>query len=284
VKALIILVLAIAVFGASGYYTYELFIRPEKALREEKLAPATPPPPDPSVPEFQKCVAIRKSGKLLPARDAFYAFIEHNPYSTKLDEAKNMLGDINTEIYLTPVAAPEKEVYIVKPGDVIDRVARRMKTTGELIMRANQLSGTMLRIGQKITVPPTDFSIVISRKQQKVILSNKGRFFKQYPILAWPPALEKKTVAGKPAPPAPKMAGKVTDKMAWLNGGRVIFADKGYADSTHWIQISIPHCTLHSEADEKSQVRPTGGGILLSPQALEELAALLRKGDPVTLE
>ncbi len=283
-KALIIILLAVVVFGASGYYTYELFIKPEKAIREEKLAPATPPPPDPTIPDFQKCVTVRKSGKLLPARDAFYAFIEQNPYSTKLDEAKNMLGDINTEIFLSPIAAPEKEVYVVKKGDVIDRVARHMKTSGELIMKANRLSGSMLRIGQTLTVPPSDFSVVISRKQEKVIVSNKGRFFKQYPILAWPPGLAKKPAGGKPAPPPPKLAGKVTDKMAWLNGQRVTYSEKGYADSTHWIQINIPHCTLHSEADEKSQVRPTGGGILLSPKALEELAVLLSKGDPVTLE
>jgi hypothetical protein len=32
--------------------------------------------------------------------------------------------------------------HICAIGDVIDRVARRMKTSGELIMRANQLSGT----------------------------------------------------------------------------------------------------------------------------------------------
>jgi len=284
VKALIILVLACAVFGTAGYYTYRLFILPEQALRQEKLLPPPPPPPDTTIPEFNKCVAIRKSGKLLPARDAFYTFIEQNPQSTKLDEAKHMLGDINTEIYLTPFPTPDKEVYIVKQGDVINRVAKHMKTSGELIMRANNLQGTMLRIGQKLSVPPVDFSVVISRKQDKVILLNKGRFFKQYAILAWPPALAKKPASGKPAPPLPKQAGKVTEKMAWHNGTRITFADKGYAESTHWIQINIGHATLHSEADEKAEGRPPGGGIVLAPKALEELAALLNKGDPVTLE
>lgn len=283
-KALIIIVLALSIFGAAGYFTYRLFIQPEQALKLEKLMPPTPPPPDLTLPDFQKCVALRKSGKLLEARAAFYAFLDQYPESAKLDEAKNMLGDINTQIFLTPVQTPEKEIYIVKQGDVINRVAGRMKTTGELIMRANNLSGTMLRIGQKLMVAPADFSVVINRKQEKVILNNKGRFFKQYAILAWPPALAKKPAGGKPTPPPAKLAGKVTEKMAWLNGARVTFADKGYAEATHWIQINIPHCTLHSVADEKAESRPPGGGILLSPKALDELAALLSKGDPVTLE
>jgi len=284
VKALVIIALALAVFGAVGYFAYELFIRPEQALRQEKYGPRTPAPPDPTVPEFQKCVALRKNGKLLPARDAFYAFVEQNPHSSKIEEAKNMLGDINTDIFLSPIPAPEKEIYIVKQGDVINRVARHMKSTGELIIRSNGIQGTMLRIGQKLAVPPTEFTVTISRKQNKVILTNKGRFFKQYPILAWPPALAKKAPGGKPAPPPPKQTGKVTDRMAWYNGSRITFADKGYPEATHWIQININHCTLHSEADEKSEVRPGGGGILLSPKALEELAALLGKGDPVVLE
>lgn len=282
-KALIILLVAVAVFGSAGYFTYRLFIQPEQALKQEKLLPPTPPPPDTTVPEFNKCVAIRKSGQLLQARDAFYAFIEQNPQSSKIEEAKNLLGDINTEIFLSPVAAPEKEVYIVKQGDVINRVAGKMKTTGEMIMRANHLTGSMLRIGQKLMVAPGEFSVVINRKQDKVIVLNKNRFFKQYPILGWPPALAKKT-DGKPTPPIAKQAGKVTERIAWLNGTRVTFADKGYNESTHWIQINIGHCTLHSVADEKAEGRPPGGGIVLSPKALSELAALLKKGDPVTLE
>jgi hypothetical protein len=51
------------------------------------------------------------------------------------------------------------------------------------------------------------------------------------------------------------------------------------------VQISgIPHSTLHSILDEKGESRPPAGGIVLPPKAVEELAALLSKGDPVTLE
>jgi LysM repeat protein len=289
VKALFIIALALAIFGAAGYATYRLFIQPEQALKMEKLLPPPPPPPDPTAPEFQKCVAIRKSGKLVQARDAFYAFIEQYPESSKGAEAKDTLGEINAQIYLTQFPSPDKEVYVVKPGDVIDRVARHMKTSGEMILRANNLRannnrGVILQIGQKLSIPRLDLSVVISRKQDRVIVLNRGRFFKWYPVVAWPPGLTKKPAAGKAAPPPVKQAGKVTEKMAWLNGQRITFADKGYAESTHWIQINIGHCTLHSIADEKAEGRPPGGGIVLSPKALEELTALLDKGDPVTLE
>jgi hypothetical protein len=283
VKALILIFLALLVFGVGGYFTYELFIHPQVALKEEKLQPPGPPPPDSTIPEFEKCVAVRKSGKLLPARQAFYDFIDRYPESSKLEEAKNQLGDINTQIFLNPIPAPEKQIYVVQKGDVLNRVASKMKTTGELIMRANGLTGTMLRIGQKIAVAPDEFTMVISRKQNKVTLYNKGRFFKQYPVLQWPPAHAKKGVGGK-APPQAKIVGKVTDKLSWLNGTRVTFYEKGYASATHWIHINIAGCTLHSEIAENSTAKPPGGGIVLTPRALKELADMIPKGTPVTLE
>lgn len=282
-KALIILFLIIAIFGGASYFGYKLFVQPQIALKQEKLLPPPPPPPDLTIPEFNKCLAIRKSGKVLEARDAFYGFIERYPDSTKIEDAKNLLGEINTDILLSSIAAPDKEEYIVQKNDVITLVARKLKIPGELLVRANNLQGPMLRIGQKLSVSPGEYSLVISHKQNKVTVLNKGKFFKQYAVLAWPPS-HAKTVVGPKAPPTAKIAGRVTEKISWLNGGRVTFMDKGYINATHVIQINISGCTLHSEADENSPQRPQGGGIRLTPDALDELAAMLSKGDPVTLE
>jgi len=288
VKALIILVLASMVFGAGGYFTYEMFIHPKAALEAEKLLPLPPPPPDPSMPDFEKAVDVRRNGTLLEAREALSAFVEHNPQSSKIDDARDLLGEVNTAIFLSPVAAPEKEAYIVQRNDVISRVAVRMHTSSELLMRANNLQSAMLRIGQKLSVSPGEFSLVISRRTDKVIRLNKGRFFKQYAIRSWPPIHAKKAATSRKASaPLPKRVGKVTEKFAWLNGARVIFSDKGYINATHWIQINIPGCTLYGDPGANADApnaKPPGGGIVLSPDAPGELAAMLNKGAPVTLE
>jgi len=280
VKALIIIFLILGIFGGAAYVGYRTFLQPQIALKKEKALPPQPPPPDPALPEFNRCVAIRKGGKVVEARDAFYAFLEHNPQSSKAEDAKNLLGEINSDILLSTMAAPEKQVYVVQKGDVISRVAAHLKTTGELIVRANNLQGPMLRIGQKLAISPAQFSLVISRKTDKVTVLNKGKFFKQYAVLEWPPSHAKKTVSKG----APKVVGKVTDKISWLNGTRVTFMEKGYITSTHWVQINIAGCTLHSISDDNSAQKPPGGGIRLTPDALDELDAMLAKGDPVTLE
>jgi hypothetical protein len=159
-----------------------------------------------------------------------------------------------------------------------------MKTTPELIMRSNNLSDVMLRIGQKLMISPAEFSLIINKKDKKVALLNNGKFFKQYPIRSISPQLT--AAAKKPGVPAPKLTGKITEKIAWSPEGiRVTFADKNYASATHWL-VSVAGHTLYSLTDESSGIKtnkpPSGLG--LAPEHMQELAALLSKGNPVTIE
>ncbi len=281
-KTLFLLLLSAAIFGGGWYYTDKLFRAPERALEHEKQQPPLPPPPDESLPELAKALEIKKQEKWVEARTALETFIDQWPDSTKIDEARDALGEINAHILFTPVPAPEKQLYIVRPNDVLTRVAVRTKCTPELIMRANKLSTINLRIDQRLSIPPIEFSVFISRKNNKVVLYNRGRFFRQYAIRSWPAqAAQKKGAAG----PAPKLTGRVAGKLSWADGQLVNFTDKGYAGASHWIQLSLPSYTLYADspADDKKAQKPPSG-IALAPEALQELAAVLRKGDPVTVE
>ncbi len=287
-KALFLIVLAVAILGTGGYFTYEMFIQPKKALQEEKSQPPPPPPPDPTVEDFEKAKAVTKAGKLVDSREALAAFVEHYPESSKIDEAKGLLGNINTTLFLSSRPAPEKQEYIVRSGDVISRVAKQLAVSPEMLLRTNNLKTFNLQIGQKLTYAPADFSLIISRKRDRVTVLNQGHFFKHYPILSWPPEHQKTAVPGAKAAPPVKQVGKVRDKVAWLDDKRVIFTEPGFWSSKFWIEISIKGCTLYPQpeknAPETPSSKPAAGGITLARPALTELGALLSPGDPVTLE
>ncbi len=249
--------------------------------------PPEPPPPDPSLPEFEKCLALQKEKSPFEARMAFEQFIEQNPQSTRIDEARDRLGQINSTIFLSSMRDPEKEEYLVKSGDVLNKVAGRMKTTPEIIMRANRLSGTMLRIGQRLVIPSGEFSMLINRRTRLVTLFNRGKFFKQYPIRTLPaqPAASPKKGSASGAPPLKRTVSKVGEKIAWApNGQRVTFAEKEYEDAAHWIVVSGN--TLYSDPTPESglKLNKPPSGIGLAPEHMDELAVLLRKGDSVTIE
>ena len=275
VKALIILLLAAGVFGTAAYFTYELYVKPEQALRAEKQRGPQAPPPDPSLPDFRACVALKTKGDTAAARTALTAFLEHFPNSTKADEARDLLGEINADLFFSQAPAPEKQIYIVAKNDSITRVSMRTRSTPELIFRSNNLTGSMLRIGQKLVIAPADFSAVISTRGKKLTLYNAKRFFKQYRILALPAA-----DAARTGPPV-KRAGKVVSKFATdSTGNRVTFQDKGYAGASHEVSLSIPgHSLFPFVASEKPR-----NGLGLASEDMEEIAVLLKKNDPVTIE
>jgi LysM repeat protein len=284
-KTFVILVLIAAIFGGAAYFTYELFIKPKEQLEAEKLAPATPAPPDPALPEFNKAVALLQSGDLIGARAAFSRFVDQNPHSRKLEEAKDLLGKINTDIFLSPKPAPEKQLYVVRQGDVLNKVARITKTTPELIMRSNGLSNIILQINQQLLYTPAEFTVVIRKKEEKVIVLNRGKFFKQYQIRKMFGAAAPKKAG---ATPHPKQVGKVAEKIAWgPSGGRVIFTDKEYQSATFWVSFTVAGHTLYGEPDAgapQEANKPPVGGIGIAPQDVKELAIMLTRGVPVTIE
>ncbi len=285
VKALIILILAAVIFGTTYHYVDRLYLAPARALTAEKERGPEPAPPDPALPEFFACVAVKKQGDLLAARKAFEAFVDHYPHSSKLDEARDLLGEINADILLSQQPAPEKLIYLVQPNDVLTRVAMRTHSTPELLMRSNNLNGIMLRIGQKLVVQSVDFSVFISMKEQRVRLYNGKRFFKQYHIVAMPSGHSAKK--GAAAPPALKLTGRVVDKIATdATGVRVNFTDKGYAGATHKISFSIPGHSLYTVPPASADGKPAPGqsGIGLSADDMGEISVLLTKNNPVTIE
>ena len=221
-KWLFVLLLAVIVFGGAAFFSYNLFVKPERTIRAEKSGEIpVEPVPDISLPEFQAAAKLRQEGKLAETREALNLVLQKYPNGLHLEEAKDLLGDVNMEILLSEYRSPEKQPYIVRRGDVLARIAAKLKTTPELILRTNNLNNTMLRVGQLLLISRPDFSLFIQRKPQTIVLLNHGMFFKRYHI---------KTMKLSPKQP-PRISTHVAETMAWRNGKRVGFGSKEYIGS-----------------------------------------------------
>jgi hypothetical protein len=277
-KWLFVLLLALVIFGGAAWFGYNTFVKEEIEVKKEQRGEVTPPPVvDVSLPEFEAAVKLRQDGKLAEARDALVALIQKYPSGKHLDEARDLLGEVNVEILLSRYPSSEKIEYIVKPGDVLAKIARKLKTTPEMIMRMNNMSGTMLRIGDRLLISNPDFSMVIRRKANLVVLLNHGVFFKQYHIRE----------AKLPPKPPPKITTKVAETMAWKGGKRVGLGSKEYLASTKWVRLaSAPAYTLYSVPDPTHpniDQPPPPTGLGLAATDLEELSTLVNNRTPVTI-
>jgi LysM repeat protein len=273
-KAFIILALATAVFGGGAYFAYTLFIQPDQNLKKEMAFGTPPPPPDMTIPEYERILPLKQNHQWLEARAAYEHFLETYPASTKLDAAKDDLGEINIAIYFSSGASPDKDAYVIKPGDTLARIERKLKAPGDVIMRANGITDARrLRVGDTLYVPHPDFGLVIDRKAQIVTLYNHARFFKQYHPTKWnaPP------LKGSPPP----VTGKVTELASFKGGQRVAFGSRDFDESSHWVQITPPGYNLFTDPAEGGE--KNGTGIALSASDMDELSALLTHGVPVTI-
>lgn len=276
-KWLFVLFLAVVIFGGAAFFGYNLFFKQEIAVEKEKHGDiAQEPKIDISLPEFQAAAKLRQDGKIPEARAALLAFIAKYPSSQHTDEAKDLLGEINVGILLTRTPSPEKQEYIVRPGDVLQNVARKVKSTPELIMRMNNMNGTMLHIGEKLLISHPDFSLFVQRKGKLVVLLDHGNFFKQYHV-------REEKLGPKQAP---KVTTKVAEVMAFRGGKRVGFGTREYVGSTRWIRLSSPRYTIYSVSDPAHpnlEQPPPPTGIGLAATDVEELSSLVNKNMPVTI-
>jgi LysM repeat protein len=275
-KWLVALLLAVLIF-AGAWVGYNVVFHEDIQVRKEERGEIIPAPmPDISLPEFEEAAKLRQEGKLVEARYALSAFILKYPSGLHTEQAKDLLGEINVDILLSRIPSPEKEEYIVKPGDVLAKISHKLKTTPELIMRMNNMSGTMLHIGERLLISHPDFSLVIQRKAKLVVLLNHGAFFKQYHVL------EEKLAPRQP----PKVNTKVAEIMAWRDGRRVGFGSKEFVGSTRWIRLGAPAYTIYSVPDPTHPnlgQPPPAQGLGLAATDAEELSGLVNNRTPVTI-
>lgn len=275
-KWLFVLLLALVIFGGAAFFSYKIIVKEEIAVRAEQKSDAPlQPTPDFGLNEFRAAQALKQEGKLAQARLALTAFLQRYPTGPRSEEAKDLLGEANLVILLSRYPSPDKTEYVVKKGDVLARVAAKTKSTPELIMRMNNLSGTMLRIGDRLLISHPEFSLLIQRGERTVIILDREAFFKRYHVLEVKLAtrqLPKKT--------------QVAEIMAWKNGRRVGFGSKDYVNSTRWVRLAAPGYLLFAVPDPS---RPNLGvpapatGLGMAASDLVELSTLVNRKTPVTI-
>lgn len=276
-KWLFAILLAAVIFGGAALFSYKIFLRPEIAMREElKVGPTGRSMPDLSLPEFRAAAKLKTDGQLLEARTALTAFIQKYPSGQHVGEAQDLLGEVNTNILLSNYPSPEKEEYIVRSGDVLARIAAKLKSTPELIMRTNNLSGTMLHIGDKLLISRPIFSILIQRDKQLLYLLDQDRFFKRYHLLH----------QNLPPKPLSKITTRVAAIMAFKDGKQIGMGSRDFLNSTRWIRLAAPGYVLFSEPDDSHpvlDVPPPPEGIGLTATDVEELSSLVNTKTAVTI-
>jgi FOG: LysM repeat len=272
-RILVLITLTSAILGGTAFFAYELYWKPRMLDLEDQrqFRASTPsPPPDFSLPAFEKALELQKAGDREGVRAALTEFLVNYPDSPNLTRAKELLGELNHETVFSPSIRTDKTVYTVAPGDSLMKIAAKTKTRAELIYRANNLDSIHLKVGQQLLVPQLSIRMEIDRGANTLTLYNKGAFFKEYPLLS---------VKTPGLPSSKPVETKVADNIALRGSSRVAFGDKSYPEADRRILLATSGVMIRSQPEGT----PAPAGIIVSPGDLDEIFLLVSRGTPVTI-
>jgi lipoprotein-anchoring transpeptidase ErfK/SrfK len=93
------------------------------------------------------------------------------------------VGKINIDLIMTPYAMPEKIDYVVKRGDSLDKIAKKVGTTVGLIAKSNNVKNpSRIKAGDMLRVFKGKLSVKVSKSNIDLIVYMNGEFFKRYSV------------------------------------------------------------------------------------------------------
>jgi LysM repeat protein len=282
--------LAAVIVGGSIHFI-RVLSRPEGWAHYHSIPWVTYVPP--SVKELKHAQALVDQGKTEEARAVLVQTLIASPNSPVTTELRDLLGEVNTEIFFSKDASSRKTEYTVKTGDTLAAIARKLKSSTDLIMSVNELTSTLIRPGETLFVPQLDFTITIDLARNRVVVHDSHGFFTQYPIAS----------TDLPKSRRPTLETKVMAKSFWKNGRPVRPGFGSQPKGTPWIYLRHPAYVLYgvqegsdtsdsqidvaneetaTESDSVAAKRPPQG-IAMLEKDIAELQLLIRKGTPVTI-
>ena len=288
VQFVIVVVLASLVLGGGSYLAYDA-LHPYRHMAAGEGADRVVYVP-PIVTETEKARALRAAGKLAEAQQLLRKQLRLHGARPEAQAARDLLGEINTQMFFSTDMPFGKTEYVVQRGDSLWRIARKLDSTPTVIMRTNNMESDRIQPGDRILVPDLEFTVTLDLPNERAVVHTGDSFFKQYPIVA---INLRRTIK---APITTRIKGT----SLWKDGTMLASpSDAERAASTPWLHLAKGGYVLYGvseeegvaesaveieEADPKERdpdIPPRG--IALLKEDLAELQLLIDRGTPVTI-
>lgn len=226
------------------------------------------------------------SGALAAARKLYLAALRLNPEATARAGIEKRLGEISVQLALTPLPMPDHKVdCVVKSGESIDRIAKRLGTTTKLIERSNQIANpNRIKVGDHFRILTGKFALEVNKSTKEMVLTLDGEFFKRY--------LVGTGKFGKTPVGTFEIYDKIPEPVWWRPDGKEVpFGNPENILGTRWMAIRAKagtadvrgygiHGTWFDDSIGKAE---SAGCIRMHNPDVEELFDLLPLGTVVTI-
>ena len=223
----------------------------------------------------------KQRNRLAPAKEDLDMLLEDETLGAELKgEVETALGDVNVALLLSPVKLPDDITYRLNRGDTINGIGIKYGITDEILLRCNNIRNPeSISENQRIKVPNAQFSIIVDKWDNTMLLQNNGKFFKRYSVRT-----------GKYADLTPTGEFKITNKKKnpiWNdpNTGRKYLANDPENElGTRWMAFEGAMLGIHGTIHPESIGLYTSEGCVgMLKEDVEELFDLVRIGTPMEI-
>ena len=232
---------------------------------------------------FSSPSALYKEAKGLENKQNFYEakllyqkLVAEHTNSPEIMNWQKKLEELNIKLLFSPAITPKSTLYEIKPGDTLTKIANELKTTVELIQKANGINDTKIMPGEKIKVWTAPFTISIDKSQNILILKSDEEIIKTYVVAT---GANNSTPVGK---------FKIVNKLVsptWFKAGAVVAPDSPENIlGSRWMGINLGGYGIHGTTDPQSVGKQvTQGCVRMVNSEVEELYAIVPVGTEVTI-
>jgi len=235
---------------------------------------------------MDEAAQLAADDKLVKARAKYLVALKHATAPTVRRQIERKLEPINIALLISLRQMPEKEDYLVKSGDSLDRIARRYGTTTLLIQKCNDvMNPNLIKAGDRLRVFTGKFELAASKSRHDLVVSLNGEFFKRYRVGT---GRYGKTPVG-----TFKVREKISEPVWWRPDGREVpFGDKENILGTRWMSLKATGDTedvrgygIHGTWEPESVGSASSAGCLrMVNKEVEELFIYIPVGTPVTIK
>ena len=253
--------------------------------RDKGDAPAVEAPPADVAMMMDEAAQLAEDDKLTDARQKYLLALKHATTPTVRYQVERKLAPINIQLLLSPRRMAEKEDYLVKSGDSLDRIARRYGTTTLLIQKCNSvMNPNLIKAGDRLRVFTGKFELESSKSRHDMVVTMNGEFFKRYKVGT---GRFGKTPVGTFV-----VREKISEPVWWRPDGREVpFGDKENILGTRWLSLKATGDTenvrgygIHGTwAPESVGSASSAGCLRMINEEVEELFIYIPVGTSVTI-
>lgn len=203
------------------------------------------------------------------------------------EKAATILNSANTALLVSDIPCPEKQLYTIKPGDNLIKIAGYFNTTVEAIQKSNSMDSTNPTIfpGRTLNIFSGKWFIKVNKKRFRLYLYNGDSLFKVYNI-----------GIGKQGrtPTGTFEVNLKQEEPAWYFEGKTIpYGSKENVLGTRWMALKPVDGTdsklrgygIHGTWEIESLGTPSSNGCLrMSNNEVEELYSIIPLNTKVIIE